>query len=317
MKSIVCTLFEGNYHYGLAALINSLYNQGYRGEVYAGYRGPLPFWASSAVASPELAWPGSCSLIVGAGLKLNFLPLKTDYHFTNYKPDFMLSLWDGLSNQADAIFYFDPDIVVITPWRLFDGWVGCGVALCEDVNSPVAEHHPTRTAWRRYFGSKGFTLRFKEAMYVNGGFVGVQKQDISFLTTWQALQEAMAPAIGGLNRSTFTGIESLPFAPFSKTDQDALNATIEAWVGNVSLVGKEGMAFKVGGRLMSHALGKLKPWTYKPLIGSFAGQLPRLADRDYWSSANGPILSQPAALVWRRQLGIKVAALIGRFYRRN
>jgi hypothetical protein len=47
------------------------------------------------------------------------------------------------------------------------------------------------------------------------------------------------------------------------------------------------------------------------------GQPPRLADRDYWKSANGPILSQPAGLVRRRQMAIQVAALLGRFYRRR
>jgi hypothetical protein len=317
MNSIVCTLFEGHYHYGVASLTNSLYKQGYRGVVYAGYRGKLPAWAAAATENSTVEWQNIRSLEVCDGLKVCFILLDTDYHLTNYKPDFMLHLWNTLANEAEAMFYFDPDIVVTTPWLLFEEWVNCGVALCEDVNSPIAEHHPTRTAWRRYFGAKHFTLRFKDAIYANGGFVGVSKGNYDFLVTWQKLQEAMAPAIGGLNQSAFTSVTPLPFAPFGKTDQDALNASVEAWEGNVSFVGKEGMAFNTSMPLMSHALGKLKPWLWKPLVQVVDGRPPRKADRDYWSLANGPIMSQPASLIKRRQLAIKVAALVGRFYSRK
>ncbi len=51
MKAIICTLFEGRYHFGAAALVNSLYRAGYRGELYAGYKGELPFWALKAKES--------------------------------------------------------------------------------------------------------------------------------------------------------------------------------------------------------------------------------------------------------------------------
>ena len=314
MHSSICTLFEGHYHFGVAALTNSLYKQGYRGAVYAGYKGKLSGWITAATEDLALGWPGSRTLLVGEGLQLHFLPLDTDYHLTNYKPDFMLRLWSDLAVNANSMFYFDPDIVVTTPWSVFEEWVGCGVALCEDVSSPLAGNHPTRVAWRRYFGAKNFTLNFKEAIYANGGFVGAVKADITFLATWKALQEAMAPAIGGLNSSAFSGPIPLPFDPFGKTDQDALNATVEAWPGPISFVGKAGMTFEAGTSLMSHALGHNKPWLRKPLIQMLKGMLPRQADKDYWDSVGGPIVIHPSIKVIYQRLTLKIAVGLGRFY---
>lgn len=318
MKSAICTLFEGSYHYGVAALINSLYSQGYRGAVYAGYRGELPAWSAAATENPMLDWPGSCTLQVAQELQLHFLPLDTHYHFSNYKPHFMLQLWESLASEAAAMFYFDPDIVVTTPWIIFEEWVTYGVGLCEDIISPKAQHHPVREAWRRYFGTRGFQLDFKDAIYANSGFVGVSKENRGFLVTWQKLQEMVASAIGGLDNSFLSILpNSLPFAPFSIPDQDTMNAAVEAWDGIVSFVDKAGMAFTSSSSLMSHAIGTGKPWSRKLLAHTMAGEPPRRADRDYWQSANGPIVSQPASLIRRRQLAIQVATLIGRFYSRN
>ena len=119
MNSSVCTLFEDTYHNGVAALINSLCHQGYQGVVYAGYRGVLPRWALKAQENVSLQWPGSSILEVTQEITVHFLPLNTSYHLTNYKPDFMLKLWDGQAKEVEAIFYFDPDIVVSAPWTFF------------------------------------------------------------------------------------------------------------------------------------------------------------------------------------------------------
>lgn len=318
MHTSICTLFEGHYHHGVAALVNSLHEQGYRGAVYVGYKGNLPAWAAAAPENPSLAWPGARTLAAAADLQLHFLPLSTANHLSNYKPNFMLSLWDGLARGAEAMYYFDPDIVVSTPWSQFEEWVAAGIALCEDVNSPLGQFHPIRMKWRAYFGERGITLRFKEATYANSGFVGMSAQNRSFLTLWQRMQEIQAPAIGGLDQSSFTENIPLPFAPFGKTDQDAMNATIEAWEdGNASYVGKEGMAFLPGAPLMTHALGSPKPWDREPLRLALAGQPPRPADRDYWRVANRLISTQPAGLVKQRKFTIQLASLIGRFYGRR
>jgi hypothetical protein len=36
MSAYVCSLFEGTYHLGLGALVNSLYRNGFRSTVFAG-----------------------------------------------------------------------------------------------------------------------------------------------------------------------------------------------------------------------------------------------------------------------------------------
>jgi len=320
-KSAVCTLFEGHHHYGVAALVNSLHKQGFQGNIYAGYRGNSPSWLKSIPAvTPPVEWPGAQSFQVSEAIVLHCLPLQTDYHFTNFKPDFMLKLWEGVASDVDQFFYFDPDIVLIASWSFLIDWVNCGIAVCEDVNSPLAEFHPRRVAWRRYFSANSIHLRFRQAIYVNGGFIGVQ--DKSFLKIWQKIQEVMAPQIGGLNRSSLAGTplnttDQGPLAPFSKTDQDALNAAIEAWHGEVSYVGKEAMAFEAGTNLMPHALGQPKPWQCSYLKRALTGTPPRLVDRAYWLSANNVLQSQPINKVRFKKVEIGVAAMIGRFYRRG
>jgi hypothetical protein len=88
VRSIVCTQFEGDYHYGAAALINSLYKAGFRGELYAGYKGELPYWASKSKESTILD-DTNHTLQVAEGLQVNFIKIKSSSHLTNYKPDFM------------------------------------------------------------------------------------------------------------------------------------------------------------------------------------------------------------------------------------
>jgi hypothetical protein len=322
MKSVICTLFEGDYHYGVAALTNSLYQNGYRGAVFAGYnKASLPGWASAAVPDKEILFNDTVTLAIKPDLAIHFVSLDTNHHLTNYKPDFMLQVSQRLGSDVEALYYFDPDIVVAAPWSYFEEWVTCGIALCEDVNSPLPERHPRRMAWRKSFGGRGFNLKFKNEIYVNGGFVGVTKLNLPFLDIWKKIQEAMGFEIGGLNRTSLNGthmpgdsIES--FSPFNKTDQDALNAAVEVWDGQVSFIGKEGMAFKSGTHLMFHALGQPKPWHSKPLSQAIAGLPPRLADKKFWSSLTYPITTYSPGVIKYKKLSFALAALIGRFYRR-
>jgi len=321
-SSVICTLFEGHYHYGVATLTNSLYNCGYRGDIYAGYRGVLPAWTAKACENEKLLGIGGKTLKVAGGLNLHLLPLDTDYHLTNYKPNFLLRVWTGPAKNALKIFYFDPDIVVTAPWSFFEEWSQCGLTLCEDVNSPLPENHPRRVAWRRFYEKAGIRLSFKNVIYANAGYIGLSIEHCDFLALWNRIQEGMSTEIGGLNRSALSAPALLPkvmssFSPFAKTDQDALNATIEAWEGKVSFVGKEGMSLANGAALMPHALGQPKPWKWNPLYQALIGRPPRLVDREYWKNARGIILAHSAGVVRQRLLTLKIAALVGRFYKRT
>lgn len=321
MKSVVCTLFEGRYHLGLAGLVNSLIACGFEGDIYAGYRGELPEWANNAKPVSIDKYAEATSLSLNSTSNLIFAPLKTDYHFTNYKPDFMLELWDGPAADAETMIYLDPDIVMNIAWSNVHIWVKHGVALCEDINSPMGRFHPIRSGWRKYFGEHHVELTFKSIQYANGGFVGVKKSNRKFIENWKMLQELMAESIGGLNRSSLTGQqlseESIGvFAPFGKTDQDALNATIEASDIPSSFAGKEAMGFIPGKAIFLHALGTPKPWDNKPIARAIDGYRPRAVDKNYWRFANGVLKPFGNSKVRRMKWYSKIAAFIGRFYNR-
>lgn len=322
MNSAICTLFEGHYHYGVATLSNSLYYHGFRGTIYIGYRGELPLWALKGKKDSIGEWKEAIILSPIDGLQLVFLSLDTNYSLTNYKPDFMLELWKGPAKNEEALFYFDPDIVLNESWSCFEEWVNFGVALCEDVNSPIQEFHPRRQGWKSYFKNYGIDLQYKNQIYVNGGFVGLLKKDISFLNLWMQLQNCMGSAIGGLENSIFskqtydsTILKMKGFQIFDKSDQDALNAAIEAYKGTASYLGKEGMGFELGKATMFHALGANKPWNMNYMIKSLDGRPPRTVDEYYWKNSSHPILAHSKEKISKKKIAIKICKLIGRFYK--
>lgn len=318
----VCTLFEGNYHLGAAALINSFAKNNFSGSFFAGYRGELPPWVKPSEQSPAWMWDGMTVMEINSEFIVYFLPLNTDYHFTNYKPDFMLELWSGPASEAEEMYYLDPDIVLCLNWSEMRRWIQAGVGLCGDVNSPMAQNHPKRVQWREYFPKYGIHLHFKSEIYVNGGFVGLRKSEIEFLQIWKSIQESMAHRIGGLNRSSLKG-EALPssetgvFSPFSKTDQDALNAAVEAFDGPVSILDRDAMGFGLSTAILPHALGQPKPWDKKYFHEAFQGRPPRQVDKEFWKHVRGPIKVFRDAKIRRKNRALQFAVLLARFYRRN
>lgn len=307
MNTVIVTLFEGDYHLGAGALLNSLSAVGFAGVVVCGHRGPVPPWA-----------PAAAQL---AGIQVEFVALATSAHLTNYKPEFMQHVWTALHPGADQLFYFDPDIVVKARWSFFAEWAGYGVALVEDVNSPVPESHPRRAAWRRCLAARGQRVRRETALYVNGGFIGVSSAQRGFLAAWQAAMTLVSDEIGGLARSMFSfdaahGDMASPAYPFNKTDQDALNIAVMTAAEPVSIMGAEGMDFIPGGWTMAHALGSEKPWRKNFIRAALAGRGPTPADRPFWAHAAGPLPLFSPRLLAQRRASLAIAGFIGRFYRR-
>lgn len=314
----ICTLFEGDYHYGVGPLVNSLYENEFRGVIWAGYRGALPPWATPLLKTAEYA-----EYQVASGCVIRFVPVEITAHLTNYKPDFMLSLLAGHAQDYRGIFYFDPDIVVCHPWHFFEEWITCGVAVCEDINSPFALQHPRRVGWRRFFGGFGLQLQPKEACYANGGFIGIRREDIAFLKVWKSLQDHMWSAVGGPEFAGISGGQTLPersgFANcFDKTDQDALNAAIEV-VEEIpaSFANRQAMGFEAGRALLPHALGPVKPWKKQYLRDALRGLPPRAVDKEYWLNTQGPIRVFTPRQCQIQRLLMQIATAIGRFIRRS
>ena len=320
MNTAICTLFEGHYHHGVAALSNSLFNKGYRGDIYVGYRGNLPEWILKGKITELDKWEKVYVVDENIGIQLFFIEIQTNYNLANYKPNFMLDLINGPAKKIDSIFYFDTDIIVNQSWSCYEEWVNCGVALCEDVNSPLQKYHPRRVGWRKYF--KNLNLNFKNDIYVNAGFIGLSKNNFSFLEIWFKVQEIMSPAIGGLENSIFsnqdynsTVLKLKGFQFFDKPDQDALNAAIEVYDDVISYFGKNGMGFSGANFMMYHALGPYKPWNVSYLIRSLKGRSPRQLDFAYWKNTNYPFSVHSKFHIKKKIFSIYLAKFICRFYK--
>jgi hypothetical protein len=310
MHSVVTTLFEGDYHYGVATLANSLARNGYTGRLYAGYRGPPPPWAAHVPAAAD----GSRRVAAGP-VEIVLIPHPTALHFTHFKPWWMQEVLDCHEPAADAVFYFDPDIVVCSRWSYFEEWAGYGIALCEDNHYHVGAHHPLRHAWAAFARERGHPVVHSLSRYCNGGFQGVQRAHRSFLSTWAELIRAVEPESGSLHQ--WRSLDRTH--RFWSANQDTMNLAAMITPHPVSIYGPNGMDFipSPGRPLMSHAIDLPKPWQKHFLLSALRGQAPSRPDRRFWEYVDGPIPLFSAGTVRARRSALHLAAFIGRFYRRT
>jgi len=316
MGSVICTLFENHYHYGFAALINSFYKQGYKGDIYAGYRGSLPKWADGRESS-NINWPGSSTLKLNGGLYIHFLPLDTEYHLTNYKAIFMLKLWNDVIKNADGIFYFDPDIIIKCRWQFFENWIEKGVALVHEiVSNDMPKTHPIRKEWEKVIQSYGSVVSHSINSYINGGFCGISRKDISFIEKWGDLINIAINDYKADPRK-FSSFDRT--YPFWSIDQDAINMAAMCTETNISEMGPDAMDFVYGGWVMSHATGNPKPWKKNYTLSALRGKGPSQTDKLFWVTMynSKPINLYSNMHVKMKLVYISMAKFMSRIYHRR
>jgi hypothetical protein len=314
MNAVVCTLFEGHYHYGLAALVNSLYKNGFSGDIYAGYKGELPAWAGKN-KDTVLIWPDSTTYKAAENIRVHFLPVKTEFHLTNYKPDFVIELMENLETDVHGVFYFDPDIVIKCKWSFYEQWLSLGVPLVHEItNNDMPATHPIRVIWRELIKRNALEVTNQIQSYINAGFWGVTREHIEFAYLYKKFVEISVTEFNmDLNDFTFDLDRTNPF--FAK-DQDALNIAAMCSRVPLSEYGPEAMDFVHGGKVMSHAIGSPKPWKKNYFASFLRGGPPSLSDRAYWDNAHDAIRLYTDSFIRIKQVELKLATFLGRFYKR-
>lgn len=305
----ICTIFEGDYHLGLAAFVNSLVRGGYKGTIWAGYRGALPPWLSQL---KRVDARGEEYDVAGQ-IRMVFLPIETETHLANYKPKFMLDLLANQAGNCEYIWYFDPDVFLRCNWAHFDNWQRHGVALCEEiVNYHLSESDPMRYQWIEIGAAMGLGKPRALNRYFNSGMVGVNRADAELLQVWKRILERIATM--GIDMKGFMpGDREMPF---HSMDQDALNMAAMYTDLPLTTMGPEAMGFVPSGFTMYHAVGH-KPWRDSLLLRALAGYPPSSAEKFFFTQVSSPIRAYSPARLAAKRFGCAVAALIGRFYRRR
>jgi hypothetical protein len=308
-KTAICTLFEGDYHFGLAAFLNTLARVGYSGTLWVGYRGELPPWLDQL---RRLDAPGE-QYAVAEQVRIVFLLLTTDIHLTQFKPEFMLRLLANEAQGCEYIWYFDPDIFLRSAWSFFAGWQTRGIALCQEITSNILPaDSPLRHMWIDAGEALGFSDPRPLNHYFNGGAVGVAAQYSDFLRNWKRLIE-YAASTGHDLKLFMSGTRE---SPFYAIDQDALNVAAMYSKFPLSTVGPEGMGFIPGAVNMYHCVGQ-KPWRGSVLLRALRGVPPSNATKYLFSQVDSPISPYSSIALKIKRIGCAAAALLGRFYARR
>lgn len=295
------TLFEGEHHYGVGALLNSLVSSDFKGLVIVGYRGVLPPWINQLEAIQETTFQLSDNIVVA------FEAVITDYHFAYYKPFFIKSVLQR-HQEVKNVFYFDPDIVVNASWDFFTQWVNSGISLCLDnAFSFVHHNHPWRQEWKSLYDEQ--VVCNKVDYYINSGFVGIARKDIAVIDRWIDITHKYQGAGGSI-----TSIDQNPQSAF-KGDQDLLNAVITVSPDlTYSIIGHEGMGFTMPAYVMTHAVGQgLKPWNTNFVTLLFKiGRRPKTAEINFFNYCQKPVKIYSEKQIFTKRLNLKLASLLGR-----
>ena len=303
-NQVICSLYEGDFHLGLAALINSITRGGYRGLFWIGCRGILPPWTAKLHRRPDGLFE------VGDAL-LGFENIDPARHFGQFKPEFLLrTIEQGIATQH--IWYFDPDITVTCNWNFYEMWVRHGISICQEITmGTMPSNHPIRCAWMELARNAGWgePKRIQER-YFNSGCVGLDIQHRAFLQQWIAAVRLANDS--GVKRDQFQKGNRSQI--FFTVDQDTMNIATMYTDLPFSTIGPEGMGFIFGGFTMLHSVGSPKPWRKKFLSSALKGIPPNKFDKHFLTCLDGPTFPYSSGEIARKRIAINVANFIGRFY---
>lgn len=309
-ETAICTLFEGDYHLGLAAFVNSLVRAGYAGTVWAGYRGALPPWIDQLQHSNK---GHADEFLVAGRIRIVFLKLETNILLSNYKPEFMLNLLANEARDCKYLWYFDSDIFLQASWSFFAGWQSHGIALCQEaVDNIFPVDNPIRQRWMQLAAGIGLTDPRAVNCYYNAGMVGIPSEDAEFLEIWKRFIH-LAGSLGCDLRNFTHGSREMPF---NMSDQDALNMAIMYAKSPLTTLGPQGMGFIYGASMMMyHTVGQ-KPWRGSFLLRALRGMPPSGAMKFFLTQVASPIRVYSPMHLRAKRLACSLAAFVGRFYRR-
>jgi hypothetical protein len=305
----VCTLAEGSYFYGLAALANSLVHAGFEGSVVVGYRGVQPQWVQSLKTRDH----ASQVYQVTESVDLRLIELPGTWHLANLKAHLINQIFER-DDDVDLVFYLDTDIVITQPWSTLVEWARKGVVLVLDVaDTYMSPQHVYRRAWQDLAATCGFESRDFSG-YVNSGCVGINRAFAEFPRVWSLLMEELER--GGADMSTMKNWTGR--LEYARMDQDVLNATIMATDTPIALLGAEAMGwFPWANEVMPHAMFAKKPWVRNYILDALRGFPPNHVYRAYWRFVDGPIHPFGKWQLKRKKTGVAIARLIGLLHLRS
>jgi hypothetical protein len=300
---IVCTLAEGHYFCGVAALVNSLVRGGFRGEIIVGYRGAPPRWLDDL--EPDVA---PRSWLVSPEVKLCLVEMPGPWHLNNLKPRLISEVFQSIRPDAALVYYLDSDIVVRCRWETLSDWARHGVVLAHDVsNTFMPPQHVYRRAWQALAESRGYTCRAVTG-YMNGGCIGLSRSYAEFARVWVDLMEALETEGIDMSQIKYDGGR----LEFSSMDQDILNAAVMASDVPVALLGSESMGvYPRRGDIIPHAMFDRKPWVRSYILDALRGMPPGRTHLAYWTFVDGPIRPFGRLTLARKRLMVKIAHMIG------
>jgi len=301
-KEIIVCLFDGHYHLGAAAFINSVVACGFTGLIYVGYRGLLPPWVNLFGQLAEHQYN------ISPGVVAEFKEVDTFMHLGYYKPFFINDAFERFT-LTNKFYYFDVDIIIKAPWTFYSEWLKNSPCLCLDNSFPFIHHtHPWRKQWKLLASPEEEIAQNNIDYYFNSGFLGIERKSSVLIDRWINLTERYKEIGGDLNRFIKNSYSSL------KGDQDLLNAAITISPNiEVSIIGQEGMGFTYPVTLMEHAIGDDKPWKnrfIKQLIVS--GHKPNAAEKSFFLHCDHPIHIFPNYKYRLKKYDLLISSFFGR-----